>query len=85
MNLNLETDGGVFHRREAPDDALAVRLSRLPDFLDHGTADTDEYDARDACNFVGFVELFYLWCCVHGAKETSMSRFELSATRLVTL
>ncbi|GJH32477.1 hypothetical protein CBA19CS91_06990 [Paraburkholderia hospita] len=88
MDLNLETEGGVFHRRGAPEEALAVRLLRLPDFPDRDAADTadaDEYDVRDVCNFVGFVELFYLWCFIHSAKEASMSRFELSATRLVTL
>jgi hypothetical protein len=82
MDLNLEMEGGVFQRREAADSGLAVQHAGLPAFLDGGT---DDYEVRDAHNLVGFVELFYLWCFMHGAQETSMSRFELSATRLIAL
>lgn len=79
MNLNLEMEGGVFERRVVPD---AVRTFRHADSPDSGT---DDYDPRDAHNLVSFVDLFYLWCVTQGVRETSMLRFELSATRLVAL
>jgi hypothetical protein len=82
MDLNLEMEGGVFEHRLSPDDVRApLRYGDLSDgCVDSGV---DDDDARDAHNLVGFVDLFYLWCVTHGRGETSMSRFELSATRLV--
>jgi hypothetical protein len=42
-----------------------------------------DYDISDERNLGGFIELFYLWCATYAVRETSMSQFELSSTRLV--
>ncbi|MBN3803272.1 hypothetical protein GXB81_09415 [Paraburkholderia sp. Ac-20336] len=81
MDWHLETGSGIGQQRKtrpAQNDGLAG-------FHDDGTFPADDDDVHDTHNIAGFIELFYLWRCMNGTHEASMSRFELSATRLVAL